>query len=75
MTATASIPPAGEVTMTDSFGASIEGYRDWLLYGGKRKGASTIRQYAKAAALGRPAHGDPQLVCAMLALVMTPLLT
>jgi hypothetical protein len=26
-------------------------------------------------ALGRPAHGDPQLVCAMLALMMTPLLT
>ena len=26
-------------------------------------------------ALGSPAHGDPQLVCAMLALMMTPLLT
>ena len=35
--------------MTDSFDASIEGYRDWLPYSGKRKGASTIRQYAKAA--------------------------
>jgi site-specific recombinase XerC len=35
--------------MTDSFGASIEGYRDWLPHSGKRKGASTIRQYAKAA--------------------------
>jgi len=35
--------------MTDSFGASIEGYRDWLPYSGKRKGASTIRQYTRSA--------------------------
>ena len=35
--------------MTDSFGASIEGYRDWLPYSGKRKGASTIRQYSRSA--------------------------
>ena len=33
--------------MTDSFSSSIDGYRDWLPYSGKRKGASTIRQYAK----------------------------
>ena len=35
--------------MTDSFRASIEGYRDWLPYSGKRKGASPNRQYAMAA--------------------------
>jgi hypothetical protein len=35
--------------MTDSFSSSIEGYRDWLPYSGKRKGASTIRQYTRSA--------------------------
>ena len=35
--------------MTDSFTSSIEGYRDWLPYSGKRKGASTIRQYTRSA--------------------------
>ena len=35
--------------MTDSFSSSIAGYRDWLPYSGKRKGASTIRQYTTAA--------------------------
>jgi site-specific recombinase XerC len=34
--------------MTNSFSASIEGYRDWLPYSGKRKGAS-IRQYTRSA--------------------------
>lgn len=37
-----------------------------------RRGAYIAR---REPAPGRPAHGDPQLVCAMLALVMTPLLT
>ena len=52
--------------MTDSFGASIEGYRDWLPYSGKRKGASTIRQYSRSAERlaawareqGRPGFGE-----------------
>jgi hypothetical protein len=29
--------------MADHFSSSIEGYRDWLPYSGKRMGASTIR--------------------------------
>ena len=49
--------------MTDSFSSSIEGYRDWLPYSGKRKGASTIRQYSRSAeqlaAWARAAGGPP----------------
>ena len=66
--------------MTDSFSASIEGYRDWLPYSGKRKGASTIRQYTRSAeqlaGWARDAHvdltglevGSPSLEDAYLAL-------
>ena len=50
VTATAStIPPAGEVTMTDSFDASTEAFRDWLPYSGRHKGTRTIKQYVTAA--------------------------
>ncbi len=50
VTATArTIPPAGEVTMTDHFDASTEAFRDWLPFSGRHKNARTIRQYTDAA--------------------------
>ena len=35
--------------MADSFDASTEGFRDWLPYSGRHKGAATIEQYAASA--------------------------
>lgn len=36
--------------MADSFGSSIAGFRDWLPYSGRRKGASTVARYTEYAA-------------------------